>query len=167
MRVLIIEDNESVSKTIRFVLSKYNHEFLCISSLKEALEKIEEYLPNVIILDLGLPDSSGIDTVKCIKEKIYSETLLIIYTSNPYIFKEVMEIGVDNFLLKGAFDPSDLPNVLEMAKINHRFNNVLKRHKKIMQGEETTWPGKSVDTNKIGDGLILLANELKTVVDSG
>jgi len=167
MKVLVIEDDNTIARAITITLSKYGHEYLHVRTLKEFKEEFDEYFPDAIILDLGLPDSFGVETVINVKNVIYPETLVIIYTANDYVFNEVMDIGVDNFLVKGHFKPSDLPNILNMAKINHKFHNVLNKHKKMMDGEETTWPGKSIDTDKIGDGLILIAQELKTVVESG
>ena len=72
IRILLIEDNESDAELIvRQLSSSGLSSQKVISTLKESLAWIVENETDVVLLDLGLPDSSGLETF----EKLYAETL--------------------------------------------------------------------------------------------
>jgi two-component system CitB family response regulator len=63
--IFIVEDRESISEVIQDMLQVSGVEVLGIaSSAKEALEKLEEITPEIILMDILLPDGSGLDVAK-------------------------------------------------------------------------------------------------------
>jgi len=70
---------------------------------KSALEIIENTLPDIILLDISMPEMDGIEVSKIIKQKHPSVKILIVSThSNIQMIAKLIRIGVDGYLLKNA-----------------------------------------------------------------
>jgi signal transduction histidine kinase/DNA-binding response OmpR family regulator len=81
-RLLIIDDDEISRYVVRTVLSHLDFDFLEALTAQEGLLKAREAVPDAIILDLTMPDLSGIEVLKRLKEdKRTAEIPVIIYTS--------------------------------------------------------------------------------------
>ncbi len=101
--IALVEDHYIVQEGIRSLLEQYaNFELLwCASSQEEALHKIEEQQPDVLVSDIHLPDGSGYEIAKEVLSKY--PTIKIIFLSMffepQYIYKSV-ELGVLGYLTK-------------------------------------------------------------------
>lgn len=70
---------------------------------KEIFEIIGSILPDVILLDISMPEMDGIEVTKIVKEKYPSIKILIVSThSNVQIIAKLIRMGVDGYLLKNA-----------------------------------------------------------------
>lgn len=63
-RVLVVEDNPDVSASLQMLLEASGYEVRCADTGRRALEEARRFLPEVVLLDLGLPDMSGQDVLK-------------------------------------------------------------------------------------------------------
>lgn len=105
IKVYIIEDQINILKTQMKVLSKFEEIEIIGSSMsaEPALEEVKNLKPNVILMDLGLPDISGIELTASIK-KLYPEIEILIFT----IFNEedkviqAIKAGASGYILKGT-----------------------------------------------------------------
>jgi len=105
IKVYIIEDQINILKTQMKVLSKFEEIEVIGSSMsaEPALEEVKNLMPNVILMDLGLPDISGIELTASIK-KLYPEIEILVFT----IFNEedkviqAIKAGASGYILKGT-----------------------------------------------------------------
>jgi len=67
-RVLIVEDNALVSGALRVLLEASGYEIDVAQSVEEAVERATRWRPEVMLLDLTLPDGSGLDALRCLQE---------------------------------------------------------------------------------------------------
>ena len=65
--ILLIEDEASISKLISKLLTSQNYKVLSTSSAKDGLSIITSHCPDVVILDLGLPDMDGLDVLRQVR----------------------------------------------------------------------------------------------------
>ncbi len=65
--ILIVEDNDSNMKLFRDVLSAHGYDAACAESGAQALEMVREVDPALIVLDVQLPDVSGLDVTRWIR----------------------------------------------------------------------------------------------------
>lgn len=80
---------------------------------KLALKIIENTLPDIILLDISMPEMDGIEVTKIIKQKYPSVKILIVSThSNIQMIAKLIRIGVDGYLLKNA-EKQELIHALE------------------------------------------------------
>jgi DNA-binding NarL/FixJ family response regulator len=102
----IVEDDEQIRKGIQIYLNRQN-EFVCdwsYSSVEDLLAGLhEENLPNVLIMDIGLPGMSGIDGIKLIKERFPSIDIIVfsVYDESKKIFDSLCA-GAVGYLLKNT-----------------------------------------------------------------
>lgn len=121
MKVLIVEDSPEVVKSLNlcFKVSSPEIEVVSTSQGAQAIELVETEAPDVVILDLGLPDMDGIDVLKEIRR--FSDTPVIILTVKDTEMDRVsgLDAGADDYITK-PFSPLDL-----LARVRA----VLRRHR--------------------------------------
>ncbi|WP_414828545.1 chemotaxis protein CheB [Alteromonas sp. H39] len=80
LRVMLVDDNETVSDGLSLILSLKGCEVAVYNSGHEALSHFKEFNPNVALLDIGLPDMSGNDLIRLIKPALPENSLFLAIT---------------------------------------------------------------------------------------
>lgn len=109
MKVLVCEDDEMVLKMVEFKLQKEGYEVILASDGKEAVEKIKESNPDIIITDIMMPYLTGLEIVHQVRKEL-KLTAPIIIVSSIGLEKTVLEafqLGADDFITK-PFSPNEL-----------------------------------------------------------
>lgn len=113
--ILVIEDEKESSETLGSVLYAAGHNVSLVSSAKEGLKILKDIRCAVVITELRMPDMSGSELVRIIKN-LDPKTSVIVIT--PYLFInsaiEVMEDGAFGYITK-PFNPSEIRIVVEHA----------------------------------------------------
>ena len=138
MKILVVEDEKQLSNSICNYLKQEG--FICESavSYRLASEKIELYIYDCVILDIGLPDGNGLDIIKKVKSTESQIGIIIISAKNSLTDKiDGLEIGADDYLTKP----------FHLSELNARLKALLRRHQ---------FEGKNII--KIGE-LVIKPNE--------
>ena len=122
IKILILDDDRQLAEEMSKFLIHKNYEVKTTHSLKEAKKQIETFHPDIALLDLKLPDGSGLDFLRLIKEQI-PETLVLMLSGygNIDTAVEAIKQGAENFLTKPV-DPDYLLLTIEKlikVKLNH------------------------------------------------
>lgn len=115
VRVLVVEDEESIQALIRFTLEQAGFEVASALSAEEAKAQLAEALPDVVLLDWMLPGQSGVQLAKLLRQEERSKDLPIILLTarSEDTDKETgLNQGADDYLTK-PFSPREL-----VARIN-------------------------------------------------
>jgi two-component system phosphate regulon response regulator PhoB len=102
-KILIIEDEPDIRKTLKYNISREGYKVVSVSSLSEGKEQINSSDFSLILLDLMLPDGSGLDLCREIKsDKDKSSTPIIILTAKDDEVDKVVgfELGADDYVTK-------------------------------------------------------------------
>ena len=102
-KILIIEDEPDIRKTLEYNISREGYSVVSASSLVEAKSQIESDSFSLILLDLMLPDGSGLDLCREIKsDKEKSSVPIIILTAKDDEVDKVVgfELGADDYVTK-------------------------------------------------------------------
>ena len=102
-KILIIEDEPDIRKTLEYNISREGYKVVCASSLSKGKEQINSSDFSLILLDLMLPDGSGLDLCREIKsDKEKSSTPIIILTAKDDEVDKVVgfELGADDYVTK-------------------------------------------------------------------
>ena len=102
-KILIIEDEPDIRETLVYNLSREGYDILSASSLLEARSQIESNTFSLILLDLMLPDGSGLDLCREIKSDKYKSSIpIIILTAKDDEVDKVVgfELGADDYVTK-------------------------------------------------------------------
>ncbi|MER6712746.1 MULTISPECIES: response regulator transcription factor [unclassified Streptomyces] len=98
MRVLLVEDDEPVAESLRRGLKRYGFEVEWVSTGAAALEHEGPY--DVVLLDLGLPDTDGLDVCKTLRERGDVPIIVISARSDETDRVVGLEIGADDYVSK-------------------------------------------------------------------
>lgn len=114
MRILIVEDDSLVAKNIQIIFKDLNINSDHVVTGEEAMEYINTYVYDLIILDLILPDMQGYEVLTYLREKKKSETPVLILSGLSESIDKVKGLnkGADDFLTK-PFNRQEL-----IARIN-------------------------------------------------
>jgi two-component system, OmpR family, response regulator MprA len=99
-RVLVVEDDEAIADVLRRTLRQEGHEVRSSIDGVEALVAAEEFVPDVVILDLGLPDLDGVEV--CRRLRAESDVPILILTARGELGDRVvgLDSGADDYLVK-------------------------------------------------------------------
>ena len=107
IKILLFEDNPGDAGLIEEMLEEYNDLYLLtnVETLKEGLDILDKHYFNVILLDLGLPDSEGIDTLINVYNKVPDLPIIVLTGLND---KEIgilsVQKGAQDYLIKREID---------------------------------------------------------------
>ncbi len=98
--MLIVEDDEPIADVLRRTLRQEGHEVRSAGDGAEALRAAEEFIPDLVILDLGLPDIDGVEVGKRLREE--SDVPILILTARGDLDDRVggLDAGADDYLVK-------------------------------------------------------------------
>ena len=109
-KILIVEDNKSISDLISLHLKKNNFEYLVVHNGEDALSHLETFMPDFVILDWMIPGLSGLEVLRRIRNKQEYKNLpiLMLTAKNSEQDKIIsFESGLDDYITK-PFLPSEL-----------------------------------------------------------
>ena len=135
-RVLMVEDSAPLSAVYRAYLQSEPFELICVASGQAALAELEQHLPDILLLDLHLPDMSGMDILRHVHEAQLGISTIVM-TAHGSVDKVVdaMRLGAHDFIAK----PVDaerlkvtLRNTLQFRQLNmlvSRYQNEFQRER--------------------------------------
>jgi DNA-binding NarL/FixJ family response regulator len=118
LKVAIVEDHHTFRECLEFLLNNTNG-YRCVGSfrtMEDALQRIGDDLPDVVLLDIGLPGMSGIEGVKVLKAR-HPEMLMLmntVFEDDGRIF-EALCAGASGYLLKKMAPAQILESVSQAA----------------------------------------------------
>jgi len=153
MKIFMLEDNPGYALYIMELLKLdkgSNCEITWIDRFKLVTKEIRSIDFDVILLDLSLPDSDGIETVKKIK-KLFPKTPVIVLsaTEDEVLIKQVIQKGVDDFLEKGGINIKYLLNTIKFSIERKKFQKSLEESEKRLK--------TLIDKNS--DGIVVVDGE--------
>jgi DNA-binding response OmpR family regulator len=99
-RILIIEDDPDVAAFEQTMLIRAGYDSRIAVTGREGLEQVKEYRPDVVLLDIGLPDVSGLELCESIAETADSYILLVSGQSSEDVKLTGLGLGADDFVTK-------------------------------------------------------------------
>ena len=106
-RVLVIEDDKSIRNFMKTILEANNYEVIMAVNGAEAYSMITSQCPDVVILDLGLPDMDGMKILKSVREWSGMPILVVSARSHERDKVEALDLGADDYITK-PFGTSEL-----------------------------------------------------------
>ncbi|MEG0754048.1 MAG: response regulator transcription factor [Angelakisella sp.] len=108
MKVLIVDDEPGIVNLIRLNLKLEGYDTVCAGSGREAIAAYAEHSPDIVLLDIMLPDMDGYDVLRAIQELDSSAAVIFITASDKRTNKILgLELGADDYITK-PFDNKEL-----------------------------------------------------------
>jgi two-component system response regulator VicR len=136
-RILVVDDEKPIADILQFNLKKEGYEVFCAYDGVEALQKVEEIHPDLILLDIMLPQKDGMEVCREVRKK-YDMPIIMLTAKDSEIDKVLgLELGADDYVTK----PFSTRELLARVKAN------LRRHQQANQQEQAN---KEMNEIKIG-----------------
>ncbi|MEK8130682.1 response regulator transcription factor [Paenibacillus filicis] len=138
-KILIVDDETEIVELITLYLRKEGFNVLCSSSGAEAIEMVREHRPDLVILDILLPELDGIEVCRQIRKHYTTPILFLSCKSEDMDIILGFSIGGDDYMTK-PFSPGQL---VARVKAHLRRSQLLEQHKE--EAQILSFPGLEVD----------------------
>lgn len=139
-KILVVDDEKPIADILEFNLKNDGYEVICAYDGAEALKLVEEHTPDLILLDIMLPEKDGMEVCKEVRKK-YDMPIIMLTAKDSEIDKVLgLELGADDYVTK----PFSTREILARVKAN------LRRHQQIATAN------KENESNEIAIGSLVI-----------
>ncbi len=155
MQILLVEDDISLAEGLQQAL---NHEGITVNHVargKEAIHVVDTFPPDIMLLDLGLPDIDGLEVIKAVRSKKLTTPILILTARNS-VQDTVsgLDCGADDYLAK----PFEIPELLARIRVLERRISTTAESSEIVIGP-VSLDTRSMQVKVNGCSLVLSKSE--------
>ncbi|MBA2874355.1 response regulator YycF [Thermaerobacillus caldiproteolyticus] len=151
-RILVVDDEKPIADILQFNLQKEGYEVVCAYDGVEALQKVEEVTPDLILLDIMLPQKDGMEVCREVRKK-YDMPIIMLTAKDSEIDKVLgLELGADDYVTK----PFSTRELLARVRAN------LRRHSQSANTSE-----ENNDMNEITVGSLVIRPDAYIVSKRG
>lgn len=115
-QILVVEDDSPIRNLIATTLKTHNYKYLLAQNGEEAIIQASTHDPDVVFLDLGLPDMDGVEIIKKIREWSNMPIIVISARSEDEDKIEALDAGADDYLTK----PFSVEELLARLRVMQR-----------------------------------------------
>ena len=134
--ILVVEDDSSVKNLITTTLKAHDYRHLTAPNGKAAILEASSHNPDIVLLDLGLPDIDGVDVIKKIRTWSNMPIIVISARSEDTDKIDALDAGADDYLTK----PFSVEELLARLRVTQR---------RIAMMESESSAGITFDTNRV------------------
>lgn len=116
LQILIVEDDSSVKNLMTTTLKAHDYKYIVAETGEDAIRQASTYNPDIILLDLGLPDIDGVDVIKIIRTWSNVPIIVISARSEDADKIEALDNGADDYLTK----PFSVEELLARIRVTGR-----------------------------------------------
>ena len=163
-KILVVEDEKSISHFISAILTSNGYEAMQARTGLEALSMISSHCPDLIILDLGLPDMDGMDILRQLRS--WSSLPVVVVSARSHERDKVtaLDLGADDYLTK----PFGTDELLARVRTAIRHTRTTSGNNEVAQKGTYTVGDLVVDFNKHqalvrGENVRLTLSEFRIV----
>jgi len=131
IKVLLIEDNPADARLIQIMLAEaraLSYDFSWVDSLTVGIERLRTGHVDVVLLDLGLPESNGLDTLHRLRDSIRVPTLVVLSgLTDESVAVQALQLGAQDYLVKGQVDSALLIRAIRYAIGRYQSEEALRQ----------------------------------------
>jgi DNA-binding response OmpR family regulator len=119
--VLVIDDDSLTCRTVARLIRAEGHIAHCVYNASDALRTLTQHVPQLLVLDVMLPDQTGLELLRKLRADPRTKTLpVILYTAvrDENVRSEATELGVRDFVVKGGGWKELLPHISKHLKVS-------------------------------------------------
>lgn len=159
-QILIVEDDEDTAEVVCTLLNEAGYNAVAVDRGELALEEIASTSPDLVLLDLNLPDINGLDVLKQVRERSFLPMIVLSGFSRETDKVIALEAGADDYLSK-PFSPEEL--IARIKALLRRINWTPQQETKLVVRQleldiprrQATIRGKRLHLTPIEYGLLL------------
>lgn len=124
MKILLVEDNETIAKALKYALEQENYKVTCTENVKETLQSLNEEIA-LIILDVSLPDGNGFELYEKNIKKLNIPTIFLTAKDEENDIIKGLELGAEDYITK-PFSAKELMVRMKKILLRQKKNTILK-----------------------------------------
>ena len=124
MKILLVEDNETIAKALKYALEQENYKVTCAENVKETLQSLKEEIA-LIILDVSLPDGNGFELYEKNIKKLNIPTIFLTAKDEENDIFKGLELGAEDYITK-PFSAKELMVRMKKILLRQKKNTILK-----------------------------------------
>ena len=117
-KILVIDDDTAITELMSMLLKTFGFEVLTTNIGEEGIRLAREANPNVILLDLMMPDLDGWQVCKAIRQTSTVPILILSAINDPRMVASVLDVGADDFLVKPVPSGVLVANIKKLIRRN-------------------------------------------------
>lgn len=122
-KVLVIEDEANISNLLETILQTNGYQAVCVGTCRDGITMMLSYVPDLVILDLGLPDKDGLEFIKSVRKSDATPILVVSARSNENDKVLALDLGANDYITK-PFGNAELLARVRAALRNRRSSEV-------------------------------------------
>lgn len=99
-KVLVIDDDVAITELMSMLLKTHGFEVMTTNNGSDGVKIVQEKTPNVVLLDLMMPDMDGWQVCKAIRGFSNTPILILSAINDPRMVASILDAGADDFLVK-------------------------------------------------------------------
>lgn len=121
-KILLVEDENNICNLVKTMLESADYKVITAQTCANAMIMYTSYLPDLIILDLGLPDQDGINLLKKVRENSHTPIIILSARSEEKIKVDALDLGANDYVTK-PFGSAELMARVRTALRNNRYSS--------------------------------------------
>ena len=148
-KILIIEDDLNICNFVKTILYTHSYQVLVAHNVKNGDMMFHSHCPDLVILDLGLPDGDGVDFIKNIRETSDTPIIVLSARTSETDKVEALDMGANDYVTK-PFGTDELLARVRVALRNNRhgINNEVGMNQFAIHGLFINYDERSVTINE-------------------
>jgi DNA-binding response OmpR family regulator len=123
-KILVIDDDVAITELLSMLLRTHGFDVIVTNSGADGIHLVEETIPNVVLLDLMMPDKDGWQVCKAIRAFSNIPILILSAINDPSVVASVLDAGADDFLVKPVPSGVLVAHIRKMVRQTNLFNNI-------------------------------------------
>lgn len=160
-KILVVEDEKSISGFIKTILTGNGYDVILAHTGAEAFSMISSHCPDLVVLDLGLPDVDGISIIEAVRQWTQLPIIVVSARTLERDKVEALDKGADDYITK-PFSAAELLARVRVAIRHTRTAGIMASSRKFISGDLTVDYDKHMVTVD-GENCRLTQNEFKIV----
>lgn len=163
-KILVVEDERRIQSFINAILTSNGYDVICANTGSQAYSMITSHCPDLVILDLGLPDIDGLNVLSAMRQWTQLPVIVVSARSHERDKVEALDMGADDYISK-PFGASEL---LARIRTAIRHTRAASGNANIVKSGKFTTGELTIDYDKrrvyiAGEDVHLTQNEYKIV----
>ena len=151
--ILVVEDDPSIRKLITTTLKAHEDRYLSAANGQSAILEASSHNPDIVLLDLGLPDMDGVEIIRKIRAWSNMPIIVISARSEDSDKIEALDAGADDYLTK----PFSVEELLARLRVTQRRLAMMQNRSQV---EESVFTNGSLKIDYVAGCVYLNENEL-------
>ncbi len=125
MKILLIEDDETITKALQYVFTSEGYDLVNVSTKKQTIEELNKTIFDLIILDVSLPDGNGFDLYEDFMQSLKIPTIFLTAKDEEDAIVKGLEMGAEDYITK-PFSTRELLARINKVILRNKKNTIIK-----------------------------------------